>query len=146
MIELHTESVNRFKEKLMMGWHPISVSPPDLPLQLCVIDEQGIHPLRFPCRLSQAGWVNAVTNSRVLFSASHWREWKKGEQATAAETSARIRINQLLIGAELPTLYDEFLRQPLPPELAKLLDEFAQREIEQLSQQRWEFAEREKET
>jgi hypothetical protein len=97
-----------------------------------VIDQQGIHVLRFPCRRTPAGWVNAVTDSQVLFSATHWREWTKAEKSTAAETSARVRVNQLLIGAELPTLYDEFLRQPIPPDLAKLLDELAQREIDQL--------------
>lgn len=132
MVDWQTTRMKEVQEERLVGWHPVSASPPDLPLQLCVIDPQGIHVLRFPCRRTQAGWVNAVTNSQVLFSATHWREWTKGEISTAAETSARVRVNQLLIGAELPTLYDEFLRQPIPAELAKLLDELAQREIDQL--------------
>lgn len=132
MVDWQTARMQQLQEERLVGWHPISTSLPDLPLQLCVIDAQGIHVLRFPCRRTETGWVNAVTNSQILFSATHWREWTKGEKSTAAETSARVRVNQLLIGAELPTLYDEFLRQPIPPELAKLLDELAQREIERL--------------
>jgi hypothetical protein len=132
MADWQTARMKELEEERLVGWHSVASSPADVPLQLCVIDPQGIHVLRFPCRRTPLGWVNAVTDSQVLFRATHWREWTKAEISTAAETSARVRVNQLLIGAELPTLYDEFLRQPIPEELAKLLDELAEREIDQL--------------
>jgi hypothetical protein len=58
-----------------MDWKPISDAPLDRDLELAVIDREGEHALVFPCRRSEAGWIDAATNRPVPVSPSHWREW-----------------------------------------------------------------------
>ena len=120
----------------MAEWHEIETAPLDRPVQLCVLDEQGVHALNFPCRAAEGGWVNAVTTSHIDFRPTHWRDWRRGERVAALEADARIRVNRMLIGAELATLYDEFLSQPIPPALATLLDELTETELRDVAQQR----------
>lgn len=117
-------------------WFPIQSAPADRPLQLCVIDQQGEHCLNFPCRRAENGWANAVTGSRVIFQATHWREWKAAIRSASVETETRMRVNQLLIGAELATLYEEFLQQPIPAQLSALLDQLAAGEVDHLARAR----------
>jgi hypothetical protein len=117
----------------MADWQPVASAPCDRPIQLGTVDANGTRCLHFPCRRAGAAWVNAVTGSPVGFMPTHWREWSKAAQAATAVTEARLRVNQLIIGAELCTLYDEFLRQPIPRELSELLDQLAQRELHHLT-------------
>jgi len=56
-------------------WQPISTAPGDLDLELAVIDAAGEHALVFPCRRTDAGWIDATTKRRVAVSPTHWREW-----------------------------------------------------------------------
>ena len=117
---------------MVQDWRPVSTVPPDRPVQLGVIDANGTHPLKFPCRRTQTRWVNAATGSPISIEPTHWREWTSGAAATA-EAATLMRINQMLIGAELPSLYEGFLEQQPPPELCKLLDELAERELQQIA-------------
>ena len=117
----------------MAEWQPVASAPSDRAIQLALHDAQGTRELHFPCRRTDAGWINAATGSPVSFHATHWRDWSTARQASAAVTEARLRVNQMMIGAELCTLYDAFLRQPIPPDLSRLLDQLAQQELQQLA-------------
>ena len=114
----------------MADWRAISEVPYDCPLWLCVIDQAGEHSLGFPCRWTASGWMNAVTNASVVFHPTHWQHWP--QRQFERENEGRIRAIQLLLGAELAELYDIFLQQPTPPEIARLLDKLADEELEQL--------------
>ena len=111
----------------MPDWNPISEFPTDCPLWLCVIDQAGERSLRFPCRWTASGWVNAVTNTSFAFDPTHWQPWP--QRQFERENDARIRAIQLLLGAELAELYEIFLQQPTPPEIARLLDKLADQEL-----------------
>jgi hypothetical protein len=115
----------------MADWRPISDVPYDCPLWLRVIDRTGERRLGFPCRWTVTGWVNAVTNTSVALHPTHWQPWPQGQ--FDRENEARIRAIQLLLGAELAELYGTFLQQRTPPEIARLLDRLADRELNQLS-------------
>jgi len=110
-------------------WQPISTAPLGQPLQLAQVYPTGLQPLQFPCSRDENGWTNAVTGSTVAVTPTYWRDWRTVEQTGAAETAARVRINQLLIGVQLARLYDELLRQPIPPHLSDLLDRLARHEL-----------------
>jgi hypothetical protein len=116
---------------LMADWRPISEVPDDRPLWLRVIDRTGERRLGFPCRWTASGWVNAVTNTSVTLHPTHWQPWP--QRQFERESEARIRAIQLLLGAELAELYDIFLQQPTPPEIARLLDRLADQELNQLN-------------
>ena len=114
----------------MADWKPISEVPFECPLWICVIDQAVARSLGFPCRLTGNGWVNAVTNTRVPFNPTHWQHWP--QRQFDREHEARIRAIQLLLGVELAELYEMFLQQPTPAEIARLLDRLADRELKQL--------------
>jgi hypothetical protein len=56
-------------------WLPVSIAPPDVDLEVCVMDGREIHALIFPCRKSGPAWVNATTKKRVDIEPTHWRKW-----------------------------------------------------------------------
>jgi len=56
-------------------WLPVSIPPPDGDLEVCVIEQGEVHALIYACRKSEAGWVHAVTNSRIDIRPTHWRLW-----------------------------------------------------------------------
>jgi hypothetical protein len=58
-------------------WSPISIAPSDADLELCVMDNFGIHEIVFPCRKKGAQWVDALTEERVDIQPTHWRKWTK---------------------------------------------------------------------
>ena len=115
----------------MADWNPISEFPADRPLWLCVIDQSGERSLGFPCRWTASGWVNAVTNTRVPFHPTHWQHWP--QRLFDRESEGRLRAIQFLLGAELAKLYEIFLDQPTPTEIARLLDKLAEQELKQLN-------------
>jgi hypothetical protein len=67
----------------MTEWKHISTVPFGRDVELQVSDRFGEHVLGFPCRLTDAGWMNAQLN--VALSASvtplAWREWRHDDQA-----------------------------------------------------------------
>jgi hypothetical protein len=113
----------------MADWIPISEVPPDRPLWLSIIENGRERSLPFPCRWTGNGWVHAVTNTVILFQPTHWQNWPHRFEL---ENQGRLRAIQLLLGAELAELYEAFLQQPVPPGISRLLDELAQRELDQL--------------
>ncbi|RUV86065.1 MAG: hypothetical protein EOQ55_01840 [Mesorhizobium sp.] len=56
-------------------WNPIISAPPGRSLELAVIDQDGVHPLVFPCEKGSMGWRNVVTGARVEIRPTHWRAW-----------------------------------------------------------------------
>jgi hypothetical protein len=60
----------------MTEWKPISTAPFGRDVELQVADRFGEHVLRFPCRLTDRGWVN--TEFTIALSPSvtpvAWRE------------------------------------------------------------------------
>jgi hypothetical protein len=58
-------------------WLPVSIAPADGELEVCVMDERGLHVLAFTVRKSGADWVDAVTKKRIDLAPTHWRPWRK---------------------------------------------------------------------
>lgn len=56
-------------------WLPISIAPPDVDLEICVMDKFGIHALVFPVRKRGSEWIDAFTHERVDVEPTHWRKW-----------------------------------------------------------------------
>ena len=56
-------------------WQPIWTAPFDQDLELAVIDDDGPHPLVFPCRRILEGWMNVETEEHVYVQPTHWRPW-----------------------------------------------------------------------
>ena len=61
-------------------WHfivSISSVPADRQLHLAVIDQDGCHPLAFPCCRVEDRWIHAETKVKVDVNPTHWREWSE---------------------------------------------------------------------
>ena len=56
-------------------WLPISSAPSDADLEVCVMDNHGIHALVRPCRKNGKGWVDVSTKKYVDIQPTHWRKW-----------------------------------------------------------------------
>jgi len=54
-------------------WNPISSAPLDHALEVQVADGFGCYALKFPCRLTKSGWVNAETNRALAVIPTAWR-------------------------------------------------------------------------
>jgi hypothetical protein len=65
------ERVHSLPEK----WLPVSIAPSDADLEVCVMDNRGIHALVFPCRKLGTEWVDASTKKRIDIQPTHWRKW-----------------------------------------------------------------------
>ena len=59
-------------------WLPASIAPLDTDLEVCVIDQNGIHALIFPVRKTEMNWVDAETKKAIHISPTHWRKWADG--------------------------------------------------------------------
>ena len=58
-------------------WRDISTAPRNRNVELQVADGDGCYTLRFPCRRTDAGWINAVKNLRLDLQPVRWREIAK---------------------------------------------------------------------
>lgn len=56
-------------------WLPISTAPSDADLEVCVMDNLGIHALAQPCRRNGTGWVDTSAKKRIDIQPTHWRTW-----------------------------------------------------------------------
>lgn len=56
-------------------WEPILSAPFSRLLELAVLDDEGFHPLVFPCERSLRGWKHAITDVRIDIHPTHWRHW-----------------------------------------------------------------------
>jgi hypothetical protein len=63
--------------RLPKKWLPVSIAPPDGDLEVCVINNQGVHALVFPCRRDGNEWIDSVTKKRVDIRPTHWRLWSE---------------------------------------------------------------------
>jgi hypothetical protein len=61
--------------RLPNKWLPISIAPPNVDLELCVIDKGAVHALVFPCQKYGANWVDASPKKPVDIQPTHWRIW-----------------------------------------------------------------------
>ena len=66
---------------LQKMWQSVSSAPFECDLELAVIDEDGPHPLVFPCRRITGGWMNSKTRERLDVRPTHWRHWDKKAQS-----------------------------------------------------------------
>jgi len=58
-------------------WQPIVTAPVSLALELAVLDDDGVHPLVFPCERAEFGWRHAATRLPVDVHPTHWRYWNE---------------------------------------------------------------------
>ena len=56
-------------------WLPISTAPPDADLEVCVMDNEGIHVFVSPCRKSGIKWIEISTKKHIDIQPTHWRKW-----------------------------------------------------------------------
>nr|WP_091585716.1 hypothetical protein [Mesorhizobium qingshengii] len=61
-------------------WRLIITAPFSRLLELAVLDEDGVHPLIFPCEKLPNGWRNAITGRLVDVNPTHWRHWGEGDE------------------------------------------------------------------
>ena len=57
-------------------WLPVSIAPPDMDLEVCVMGRDGAHALVFPCRRTASGWADSATGKRLDIAPTHWRRWQ----------------------------------------------------------------------
>ena len=55
--------------KTELYWKSIETAPPDVALQVRVSDGASDYLLPYPCKLTPAGWVNAMTGSPLAVAA-----------------------------------------------------------------------------
>jgi hypothetical protein len=58
------------------SWKPIESAPTDREVEVQAADQFGSYKLTFPCRLTEAGWVNTASAGRLTVKPTHWRECK----------------------------------------------------------------------
>ena len=58
-------------------WLPISTAPLDRNVQIGVTSRSGILAVFFPCRRTEAGWINAIVRAPLLHEPVYWREWRE---------------------------------------------------------------------
>jgi hypothetical protein len=58
-------------------WLPVSIAPPDIDLEVCVMDRSGVYALIFPVRKGNTDWVDAQTKRRIDIAPTHWRTWNE---------------------------------------------------------------------
>lgn len=58
-------------------WQPIASAPLDRNVQVGVTSRKGILAIFFPCRRTEAGWINAVVKAPLLHEPACWREWRE---------------------------------------------------------------------
>lgn len=57
-------------------WQPVFNAPFDHDIEVAVINEDGTHPIVFPCRRVQEGWIDARSSKRLDINPTHWRDWQ----------------------------------------------------------------------
>ena len=62
-------------------WLPISTTPPDAELEVCVMDFDGIVvALTYPCHRAGVEWLDAANRTRIDIQPTHWRRWDRRDQ------------------------------------------------------------------
>jgi hypothetical protein len=55
-------------------WRAASTAPLDRNVEVLVEGAARTYILKFPCRRTEAGWVNAIKSMRLAVEPTHWRE------------------------------------------------------------------------
>jgi hypothetical protein len=58
-------------------WQPVSIAPLDRNVQVGITFKNGILAIFFPCRRTEAGWINAIVKAPLLHDPACWREWRE---------------------------------------------------------------------
>jgi hypothetical protein len=53
-------------------WHSIAIAPHDQNIEVCVIQGEP-HMYAGACRLTDSGWIDALTKRRLDIRPTHWR-------------------------------------------------------------------------
>ncbi len=61
--------------RLKPPWQPVSTAPMDCDLEVQIADGFGPYPLKFPCRLTPTGWINAQTAAMLQVEPIAWRAY-----------------------------------------------------------------------
>lgn len=61
-------------------WQAIAVTPPDLDIEVAVIDREGAHAVIIPCRRACDGWIDAASHRYLDIHPTHWRPWRPEER------------------------------------------------------------------
>jgi hypothetical protein len=56
-------------------WETILSAPFFCRLDVAVLDDEGMHPLVFPCERTVHGWKHAITGTPLTVHPTHWRYW-----------------------------------------------------------------------
>ena len=64
-------------DSLPHKWLPVSLTPPNVDLEVSFLDGCELHALIFPVRKNRTEWVDASTNKRVDVAPTHWRVWSE---------------------------------------------------------------------
>ncbi|RVC97456.1 MAG: hypothetical protein EOS66_04065 [Mesorhizobium sp.] len=70
-------------------WNTVLNAPFSRPLEVAVIDDEGEHPLVFPCERTQTGWKHAVTGVPIAVMPTHWRDWQPPVDSNRLFTTSR---------------------------------------------------------
>jgi hypothetical protein len=55
-------------------WRSASTAPLDRNVEVLIKNEARAYILRFPCRRTDAGWINVIKSMRLGVEPTHWRE------------------------------------------------------------------------
>ncbi len=58
-------------------WLPVAIAPADADLEVCVIDDQGVHALVFPTRKRGHQWIDPSNGKPIDIDPTHWRPWSE---------------------------------------------------------------------
>ena len=61
------------RSRIDLYWTSIETAPPDVALQVRVSDGSSDYLLPYPCKLTPAGWVNALTGSPLAVRPICWK-------------------------------------------------------------------------
>lgn len=56
------------------GWRAASTAPLDRNVEVLIEGEARTYVLKFPCRRTEAGWINVTKSMRLAVEPTHWRE------------------------------------------------------------------------
>lgn len=69
-------------------WQTIIGAPFKRPLQLAVVNQDGMNALVFPCEKTTEGGTNVKTGIQVDIWPTHWREWSDSLQVPGVVADA----------------------------------------------------------
>lgn len=56
------------------GWRAAGTAPLDRNVEVLIAGDARSYVLKFPCRRTEGGWINAIKSIRLAVEPTHWRE------------------------------------------------------------------------